>query len=130
MAGGGGSGVGTGQMRKNNYALIAMISPGNETKRNETRRAPTKIELKNANELQWRTPQVRGGDCGGEGRGRKRVLRVSERRKGVSRNGTRYGRCCCSCCADRRYNAGANYMAQWGRLANKQTTILRVELEK
>lgn len=28
-----GVGVGTGQMRKNNYALIAMISPG---KRNET----------------------------------------------------------------------------------------------
>lgn len=58
-------GVGTGQMRKNNYALIAMISPGNETKRSETRRAPTKIELKNANELQWRTPQVRGGVAGG-----------------------------------------------------------------
>lgn len=37
-----------------------MISPGNET-----RRAPTKIELKNANELQWRTPQVRGGEAGG-----------------------------------------------------------------
>lgn len=73
-------------MRKNNYALIAMISPGNETRRSETRRAPTKIELKNANELQWRTPQVRGGEAGG----RKRVLRFS--RAGVSRHGTRYGR--------------------------------------
>lgn len=79
-------GVGTGQMRKNNYALIAMISPGNETKRSETRRAPTKIELKNANELQWRTPLVRGGVAGGW----KRVLRFS--RAGVSRHGTRYGR--------------------------------------
>lgn len=62
-------GVGTGQMRKNNYALIAMISPGNETKRSATRRAPTKIELKNANELQWRTPEVSGGVAGGDGRG-------------------------------------------------------------